>query len=98
MTNVVYELDLAKLPPLTETQKTQLDALKHREIDYGDIPRLDEGFVGRAVKNPLYKPLKLATTMRLDADVVQWLKSAGKGYQTRANAILRKAMLEAIDA
>jgi uncharacterized protein (DUF4415 family) len=86
---------LANLPPLTEAQKAQLNALKHRKIDYSDIPQLDDGFVERAIRNPLYKPNKLATTMRLDADVVQWLKSPGKGYQTRANAILRKAMLEA---
>ena len=27
--------------------------------------------------------------MRLDADVVAWLKKQGKGYQTRANRILQ---------
>ena len=28
-------------------------------------------------------------TIRLDHDVVEWLKKHGKGYQTRINAILR---------
>jgi uncharacterized protein (DUF4415 family) len=32
--------------------------------------------------------------MRLDVDVLEWLKQAGPEYQTRANDILRQAMLE----
>jgi uncharacterized protein (DUF4415 family) len=32
--------------------------------------------------------------MRIDADIVAWLKSKGHGYQTRLNAILRRSMLE----
>ena len=41
----------------------------------------------------LYKPIKQVVQLRLDADVLEWLKSEGPGYQTRANAILRQAML-----
>lgn len=44
----------------------------------------------------LYKPVKQAVSMRLDADVVAWLKSAGPKYQTRANQILREKMMEEI--
>jgi uncharacterized protein (DUF4415 family) len=33
-------------------------------------------------------------SLRLDADVVAWLQKPGKGYQTRANRILRERMLE----
>ena len=40
-----------------------------------------------------YKPIKKTVNIRIDADVLEWLKSAGKGYQTRLNAILREAML-----
>ena len=40
-----------------------------------------------------YKPIKKTVNVRLDADVLEWLQSAGKGYQTRMNAILRNAML-----
>jgi uncharacterized protein (DUF4415 family) len=32
-------------------------------------------------------------TVRIDADILEWLKSHGKGYQSRPNAILRAAML-----
>jgi uncharacterized protein (DUF4415 family) len=36
--------------------------------------------------------MKESVTVRLDADVVNWLKRDGKGYQTRLNAILRREM------
>jgi len=39
-----------------------------------------------------YRPIKEAVTLRLDADVLAWLKSGGPGYQTRINAVLREAM------
>jgi hypothetical protein len=31
--------------------------------------------------------------MRLDSDVIAWLKADGRGYQTKANWLLRNAML-----
>ena len=43
-----------------------------------------------------YKPIKKTVNVRLDADVIEWLQSAGKGYQTRMNAILREAMLHSV--
>ena len=46
------------------------------------------------MQNPFYKPTKQVTTVRIDADVMQWLKAQGKGYQTRMNEILRDAMLK----
>jgi uncharacterized protein (DUF4415 family) len=39
-----------------------------------------------------YRPPKKPVTMRLDQDVVDWLKGYGQGYQTRVNALLRHAM------
>ena len=48
------------------------------------------------MRNPFYRPTKSTTTVRLDTDVLLWLKSQGKGYQTRLNAILREAMLKAL--
>ena len=40
--------------------------------------------------------VKGSTTVRLDADVLQWFKGEGKGYQTRRNAILREAMMREV--
>jgi uncharacterized protein (DUF4415 family) len=41
-----------------------------------------------------YKPLKKPVTLRLDADVLAWFKKQGRGYQTRINRALRKAMTD----
>jgi len=49
-----------------------------------------------AAANPLYRPLKTSTTIRLDADVVAWLRGQGPGWQTRINRILRETMLRAL--
>ena len=48
------------------------------------------------MRNPFYKPTKTVTTVRVDSDVLVWLKSQGKGYQTRLNVILREAMLKEV--
>ncbi len=42
----------------------------------------------------LYRPIKRSITLRLDADVVDWFKKAGRGYQTRINRALRNLMVE----
>ncbi|MEI6876888.1 MAG: BrnA antitoxin family protein, partial [Spirochaetota bacterium] len=35
------------------------------------------------------KSAKKSTTIRLDADVLEWFQAMGKGYQTKINAVLR---------
>lgn len=92
-------VDLADLPPLTEAQNAKLEALAalpDETIDYSDIPPLTEAFWANAVRNPFYRPVKTATTVRIDADVLAWLRAPGRGYQTRINAILRRPMLAAL--
>ena len=96
---VRHDLDLAALPPLTEEQKAELAALAARpesEIDHSDIPPLTEEFWKNAVRGRFYKPTKTSTTVRIDTDVLAWLKSQGKGYQSRINAILRREMLASL--
>ena len=41
-----------------------------------------------------YRPIKKPVTLRVDADVLAWFKKQGRGYQTRINRALRKAMAE----
>jgi uncharacterized protein (DUF4415 family) len=96
---VRYELDLTNPPPLTAEQYAELKAkaaLPDGSIDYGDIPPLDEAFWKNAEQNSFYKPTKTSTTVRVDSDVLAWLKSQGKGYQTKMNAILREAMIRSL--
>jgi uncharacterized protein (DUF4415 family) len=81
---------------LTVKQRREITALAIRpeqRIDTSDIKALDTKFWAQAVRNPFYRPVKQSTTVRVDADVLAWLKSQGKGYQTRINSILREAML-----
>ncbi|MEJ7747060.1 MAG: BrnA antitoxin family protein [Luteimonas sp.] len=95
---VTYRLDSANRSPLTAAQKRELAALAalpDSEIDYSDIPPLTEAFWQNAVPNPYFKPVKQSTTVRIDADVLAWLRAQGRGYQTRINAILRSEMLKA---
>ncbi len=97
--SVRHDVDLAALPPLTEEQKAELAALAARpdsEIDHSDIPPLTEEFWKNAVRGRFYKPTKTSTTVRIDTDVLAWLKSQGKGYQSRINAILRREMLASL--
>jgi len=69
------------------------DRAPYTKIDFSDISELTEKFWRNAIRNPFYRPIKRQLTLRLDADVIAWLRKQGKGYQTRANALLRAAML-----
>jgi uncharacterized protein (DUF4415 family) len=68
----------------------RIDRIKDAEIDYSDIPALDKSFYTKATE--AWPPTKQQLTIRLDTDVLNWLKAYGKGYQTRINRILRAAM------
>jgi len=95
---VKHDVDLANLPPLTDKQKAELAALAAQsdgDIDYRDIPPLTEDFWKNAVRGRFYRPVKQQLTVRVDVDVLEWLKMQGKGYQSRINAILRREMLKA---
>ncbi len=65
----------------------RLDAMSDKDIDYSDIPEFDETFL-RSVEMKI-TPEKKPISLRVDADVLDWMKSQGKGYQSRINAILR---------
>ncbi|MDR1955485.1 MAG: BrnA antitoxin family protein [Treponema sp.] len=73
--------DFSDCPELTNEQLNQLKPSHYRPQQ-------------RAVNMENFKPIKKTVYVRLDADVLEWLKSTGAGYQTRLNAILRRAMVE----
>jgi uncharacterized protein (DUF4415 family) len=66
----------------------KLAAMKDSEIDFSDIPE-QRNWKG-AKRGMFFKPVKQQLTLRLDADVVDWFKRQGEGYQTQINAVLRK--------
>ena len=67
-----------------------LKRMKDGVIDLTDIPEVTDW--SRAVVGKFYRPIKKSLTIRLDADVLGWLKAHGKGYQTRINKPLREAI------
>jgi uncharacterized protein (DUF4415 family) len=72
------------------TNWDKLAKMKDEDIDLTEMPELDDSFFNQA---ELHVPPKQAVTMRLDADVLEWFREQGKGYQTRINRLLRAYML-----
>jgi uncharacterized protein (DUF4415 family) len=70
--------------------------MRDEDIDYSDSPPwTDEDFARSVVRWGLDgrgPPPKSLITLRLDADVLEWFRSLGKGYQTRINLLLRSYM------
>jgi uncharacterized protein (DUF4415 family) len=94
---VRYTLDT--LPPLTDERRAHLRALAGRrdtDIDTSDIPEMTDEQWKNARRGYFYRPMKRQITARVDADVLDWLKAQGRGYQTRINAILRREMLHSL--
>ena len=96
---VSFTVDRSKPRTLTDAQRaelTRLAAMSDDDIDYCDIPpaKFENPilFRDRHLYKHLFKPIKQSTTVRIDADVLHWLRAKGRGYQTRINAILREAM------
>jgi uncharacterized protein (DUF4415 family) len=82
------------MPRLSAEKRKQLRKLAarpDREIDLTDIPEI-RAIPSDAVIGKFYRPKKTVVTIRLDADLVAWLKASGEGYQTRINAYLRQMM------
>ena len=84
--------NLKDVPELTDKDKAELLALSDDQIDFSDQEELTVAQLAAMSRGEFFKPVKKQITARLDADVLHWLKSKGKGYQTRMNAILREAM------
>src|SRR5260370_22572418 len=75
-----------------EREIKRLAGLKDLSIDLSDIPEIRDWT--KSVVGKFYRPIKTPVTIRLDADVLAWLKAQGKGYQTRINELLRAAMMK----
>jgi uncharacterized protein (DUF4415 family) len=70
-----------------------------KNTDFTDWPPLTEEqikefklFHLRNMAN--YKLIKKTVNVRLDADVIEWLQSGGRGYQGRMNAILPWVLIQ----
>ena len=89
---------LEDLPPLDEERIKKLKKMRDMDIDVSDMPALTQEQLARFVpakllNRSLYRPVKVPVKINYDADVLEWFRSFGKGYQTRMNAVLREYML-----
>lgn len=78
---------------LAKQQRTELAALASlpdEAIDLSDAPEIPDW--SKAMIGRFYRPVKQSVTLRIDADVLEWLRSQGPGYQTRVNRLLRSVM------
>jgi uncharacterized protein (DUF4415 family) len=92
---IKYELKPDR--PLNERQMREVEALAampEEKVDTSDIPELPRGAWKNAVRGKWYRPVKQSISIRLDADVLAWLKGKGSGYQTKVNRMLRQTMLK----
>jgi len=65
------------------------------QIDLSDIPEITK-LPPDAVIGRFYRPKKTSVTIRIDSDVLAWLKTRGEGYQTRINTYLRHLMQRSV--
>ena len=71
----------------SKTDWERVKGMKDQDIDYSDIPPLEENFFKKAVAWP---GKKKQITLRLDPDIIEYFKKQGRGYQSMINAVLRK--------
>jgi uncharacterized protein (DUF4415 family) len=79
-----------KRPALTEAQLAQLNAAEGQEPDTSDIPEAPAENWRYARR--FFKPRKEAISLRIDADVLDWLRHRNERYQSEINRILREKM------
>ena len=67
-------------------------------VDFSDIPlqNASDPKWQNAIEGESYRPVKQPIGLRLNADLVAWLKSLGSGYQSRINEVLRREMVSAL--
>ena len=73
----------------SKTERKRVPGVSEDDINFDDIPKLDEAFFRDAEWRP---PVKQPVTIRIDTDVLEWFRSRGRGYQTQINRLLRRYM------
>jgi uncharacterized protein (DUF4415 family) len=76
-------------------QLAKLGALPDNQIDAVDVPEAPLENSAQAPRGNFYRPIKRSVTIRLDADIIAWLKqhAANGRYQTEINRILRQYVI-----
>jgi uncharacterized protein (DUF4415 family) len=80
--------DIRKLTAKERAAMKAVAAMPDSEVDTSEMHEVTDW--SGAVRGGLYRPVKRLTSLRLDADLLEWFKRGGEGYQTRINAALRE--------
>jgi uncharacterized protein (DUF4415 family) len=84
----------------TTARKSSTDLRRVRKMIRSDVarhgaaPQWTPEMFARAIARRGLKPVpkKMLLSLRIDADVIDWFKKQGAGYQSRMNALLRAYM------
>lgn len=87
-----FNREASRAPKLTAAQAAKQNNMTDEQINSSDILKFDEAFFDKVALLGNWPPAKKQLTVKIDEDVLTWLRSMGKGYQTRINHILRIAM------
>jgi uncharacterized protein (DUF4415 family) len=79
-------------PAEGETDWARVDAMSEEELEATiaadpDDPAIEPSYWDNV--RPVWPRRKEQVTVRLDADMLEWFRKQGRGYQSRINAILR---------
>jgi len=77
------------LPSHTDWQR--LKQMRDEDIDFSDLPEIPPEDFAQALVRKGLKPIarKSQITLRIDADVLEWFRAKGVGYQSQMNAVLK---------
>ena len=94
----IVETTINDLLPIDEQRFEKLRSMKDSDIDTTDMPPMTQEQLARFVpakllNRSLYRPVKVPVKINYDADILEWFRSFGKGYQTRINTALREYMM-----
>jgi len=82
---------------MKQTTTAKLPKKTSARVDDPDNPAWTENMLGAPVlkrgRGPQVTPTKVLTSLRIDADILEFYKAQGSGYQSRINAALRKAIM-----
>lgn len=85
---VKYTLDLDNMPETSKEELARMDAIRDQDIDYSDIPEMDDEFWKHA--KIVSNPFKSVVTMRLEPETIAFFKGDNpKGYTGRMAAVLK---------
>ena len=82
---------------MMQTNTVKLPKKTSARVDDPDNPAWTENMLGAPVlkrgRGPQAAPTKVLTSLRIDADILEFFKAQGSGYQSRINTALRKAIM-----